>query len=53
MAPEQLALPETSDHPWQLDDHTREIGRRGLQLARSALRRALPESPAPDAERAA
>jgi hypothetical protein len=38
---EQLLLvcgsPE--EPPWRLDDHTREVGRRGLQEAREALRR--------------
>jgi hypothetical protein len=28
-----------AERPWQLDDHTREIGRRGVEEARAALRR--------------
>ena len=29
-----------ADVSWQLDDHTREVGRRGLAAARQALRQA-------------
>ena len=41
---EQLLLLRPSIHgseqpPWRLDDRTREIGRKGLQEARAALRR--------------
>lgn len=43
---DQLALIETVPEPsapaetrgWELDDHTREVGRRGVALAREALR---------------
>jgi hypothetical protein len=45
---DQLAfLPETAatadrvdDHSWELDEHTRQIGRQGLAAARHALRQA-------------
>ena len=36
---EQLLLVLCDQQPWRLDDHTREVGRRGLQEAREALRR--------------
>jgi hypothetical protein len=39
----QLVLIDTDhvDHDhWRLDDHTRELGRRGVAQARQALRRA-------------
>ena len=40
----QLALlPDVSDEDepsWELDDHTRDIGRQGLAAARQALRQA-------------
>jgi hypothetical protein len=32
----QLTLIE-HEHPWQLDEHTKEVGRRGLAEARAAL----------------
>jgi hypothetical protein len=35
----QLVLLE-SQNPWQLDEQTKEIGRRGVAEAREALRRA-------------
>ena len=38
---QQLTLVEAPQPPWQLDDRTREIGRRGLELARQALRQAI------------
>jgi len=37
---QQLILVETDERPWELDDHTREVGRRGLEAARRALQRA-------------
>ena len=37
----QLALLQV-DRPWELDERTREIGRRGLEQARDALRQAGP-----------
>ncbi len=37
---DQLALLEDDDRQWQLDERTREIGRRGEALAREALRQA-------------
>lgn len=40
MEHEQLALLKAHPSPWALDPHTREIGRRGLQMARQALLRA-------------
>ncbi len=36
---EQLILLRPAEQPWRLDDHTREIGRRGVEEARAALRR--------------
>ncbi len=36
---QQLILVETDERPWELNDHTREIGRRGLEQARLALQR--------------
>jgi hypothetical protein len=33
----QLTLIEESGHPWQLDERTKEVGRRGLAEARAAL----------------
>ena len=38
----QLKLIDPADADWRLDDHTRELGRRGLARARAALRRARP-----------
>jgi hypothetical protein len=32
---------EVGQKDWQLDEHTREIGRRGVALAREALRQAV------------
>jgi hypothetical protein len=41
---DQLALLEedagTQEPAWELDDHTREVGRRGVAAARDALRQA-------------
>ncbi|MEA2716354.1 MAG: hypothetical protein QOI99_671 [Actinomycetota bacterium] len=34
---EQLHLLRSDDRPWRLDDHTREVGRRGIEEARAAL----------------
>ncbi len=39
----QLVLLQ-NDRPWELDEHTREIGRRGLEQARDALRQARPRA---------
>jgi len=36
----QLVLLDPSDIDWRLDDRTKELGRRGLAAARSALRQA-------------
>jgi hypothetical protein len=44
MAETQLAL--LSDRDWQLDERTREIGRRGVAEAREALRRSRSRHPA-------
>ncbi|MDP8938197.1 MAG: hypothetical protein M3O23_10810 [Actinomycetota bacterium] len=38
----QLVLLPSERTPWELDDRTREIGRRGLESARDALRQARP-----------
>ena len=42
---DQLALlpdrsPEDGEVSWELDDHTRDVGRQGLAAARHALRQA-------------
>ena len=37
---EQLLLLRSDDRPWSLDEHTREVGRRGIAEARAALRAA-------------
>ena len=51
---EQLHLLRSDDQSWKLDDDTREIGRRGLEEARAALRRATTvERPALFGRRAA
>ncbi|HKY14095.1 MAG TPA: hypothetical protein VJM33_04165 [Microthrixaceae bacterium] len=34
----QLILIDESDRDWRLDDHTREVGRRGIAAARDVLR---------------
>ena len=34
----QLVLIDDSDREWRIDDETREIGRRGIEAARSLLR---------------
>jgi hypothetical protein len=36
----QLVLIETEDHDWRLDERTKEIGLRGVELARQQLREA-------------
>ncbi len=43
---EQLVLVEPDERPWELDEHTREIGRRGVEQARQALRNAKAPRPA-------
>ncbi len=40
----QLVLVEPTEPPWELDERTREVGRRGLEQARQALRRARREA---------
>jgi hypothetical protein len=37
---EQLLLLRSDERPWRLDPHTREVGRRGIEEARAALRAA-------------
>jgi hypothetical protein len=37
---QQLLLLEPPERPWELDERTRQVGRRGLELAREALRQA-------------
>lgn len=37
---EQLRLVETDYNPWEIDERTREVGLRGLEQARQALRQA-------------
>ena len=36
----QLVLIESGDHDWRLDERTKEIGLRGIELARQQLREA-------------
>jgi hypothetical protein len=43
---EQLFLVEPERHPWHLDERTREVGRRGIEEARRALRQAKVSRPA-------
>jgi hypothetical protein len=45
----RLSLLGSHEQPWRLDDHTREIGRRGIEEARAALRRVAADEcrPAP------
>jgi hypothetical protein len=38
---DQLRLIETDGPDWQLDDRTRETGRKGVEAARQALRDAV------------
>ncbi|HEX7276189.1 MAG TPA: hypothetical protein VF244_02350 [Acidimicrobiales bacterium] len=45
---EQLLLLRPDERPWRLDEHTRAVGRQGVQEARAALRQASP-TPAPTA----
>jgi len=43
---EQLFLVEPEERPWHLDERTREVGRRGIEQARRALREARATRPA-------
>ncbi len=43
---EQLILVQPDERPWELDEHTREVGRRGVAQARQALRNATAARPA-------
>ena len=43
---EQLVLVEPGERPWELDEHTREVGLRGVEAARRALREAKAAHPA-------
>jgi hypothetical protein len=36
---EQLVLLDDTAPPWRLDEQTRQVGRRGVELARRALQR--------------
>ena len=40
----QLKLLEVNEPEWKLDEHTREVGKQGVEQAREALRRALQET---------
>jgi hypothetical protein len=46
----QLRLIETNEVEWRLDEHVKEVGRRGLARARAALVAARPLRPQPLAE---
>ena len=37
---QQLRLFDERDQPWEIDDHTREVGRRGIALARDKAKHA-------------
>ena len=50
---DQLRLLDPGPRPWQIDERTREIGRRGLAEARAALRRARREEARSAGDRAA
>lgn len=41
----QLVLLESSPDEWRLDEHTRAVGRRGVEAARAALRAATAPEP--------
>ena len=43
---EQLVLVEPEAHAWRLDERTREVGKRGIEQARRALRQARVSRPA-------
>jgi hypothetical protein len=36
----QLVLIDETERQWRLDDHTREVGRRGIAAARDVLKKA-------------
>ena len=38
---DQLSLIQPPDHEWRIDDHTREVGRKGVEQARRALAEAI------------
>jgi len=38
---EQLVLVETPRERWRIDDHTRDVGRKGVEQARQALAEAI------------
>ncbi|MCA1690895.1 MAG: hypothetical protein LC733_01370 [Actinobacteria bacterium] len=40
----QLVLLDDDDRQWRLDEPTRDVGRRGVALARAALRQAAPRA---------
>jgi hypothetical protein len=46
----QLRLIETNEVDWRLEEHVKEVGRRGLARARAALVAARPLRPQPAAE---
>ena len=48
----QLVLIETEPEGWRLDEHTREVGRQGIQAARAALLEAQRARHEHDAEHA-
>jgi hypothetical protein len=50
---DQLPLLDPGPRPWQIDERTREIGRRGLAEARAALRRGQRQETHRQEERAA
>jgi hypothetical protein len=43
----QLALINTTEIDWRLDERTKELGRRGISEARAALRRAASAAAVP------
>ena len=48
----QLRLIDNTASSWRLDEHTREVGRKGLAEARRALRDSRPRYAAPDTKAA-
>jgi hypothetical protein len=46
----QLALLESPEPVWRIDDHTREVGRQGVAAARAVLRRSIASDSGTDAE---
>ncbi|MEM7287498.1 MAG: hypothetical protein AAF480_14195 [Actinomycetota bacterium] len=48
----QLRLIDNTAGTWRLDEHTKQVGRKGLAEARRALRESRPQYTAPDTQAA-